>query len=143
MDFRSTARCFLGAMAAAFICGCAAGGPSTTGGAIMGSGDSLESSVHRAVAHNSTSKAARERLGLAPAQRPSRSWFNRKITQNVFLADEANGAVDIFDFSSRQQSGEIVGFDSPEGLATDAAGNLYVADTLAQTIEVFATPYSG
>jgi hypothetical protein len=73
---------------------------------------------------------------------PLGSWMiRRNITTMVFASDIYNNVVDIFDFNSGQQIGQIGGLSQPQGLATDTNGNLYEADTNTQHINIYA-PYS-
>jgi hypothetical protein len=132
---------FIGAAAAALFAGCSLTEAPTT--QILGAQRvaPADTSDARATSYGSISNAAREPARLARARRASRSWFSSTVTKNVFLADAQNGVVDIFDFASRQQTGAIAGFTMPEGLATDSKANLYVADTLAQRIDIYAKPY--
>ncbi|MDQ2865808.1 MAG: hypothetical protein M3R51_06235 [Candidatus Eremiobacteraeota bacterium] len=95
-------------------------------------------------AHTGISAAARG--VIIDTTRHSPSWFAKgssKITHNVFVADTLNNAVEIFDFKTRTQTGQIGGLSAPEGLATDTAGNLYESNTTTQTIQIYAAPYSG
>jgi DNA-binding beta-propeller fold protein YncE len=59
--------------------------------------------------------------------------------KHVFISDSVGNVVTIYnkDGSSRQ----LMGFEESQLLATDRAGNLYVANTEAHNIEVFAPPY--
>ncbi len=59
--------------------------------------------------------------------------------KHVFLSDAVFNIVTIFnrDGTTRQLSG----FQEPQGLTSDAAGNLYVADTINARAVVFAPPY--
>src|SRR4029077_3282735 len=60
----------------------------------------------------------------------------------IFIADAGldNEVVDIFLQSDRKMVGQITGL-SPEGLATDAARNLYIANTGYMNILIYAPPY--
>jgi len=60
----------------------------------------------------------------------------------IFIADAGldNEEVDIFLQSDRKMVGQITGL-SPEGLATDAARNLYIANTGYMNILIYAPPY--
>jgi hypothetical protein len=58
----------------------------------------------------------------------------------IFIADAGQNVVDIFLQSDRKMVGQITGL-SPEGLATDAARNLYIANTGYMNILIYAPPY--
>lgn len=74
--------------------------------------------------------------------RPSQSYMlRRNITTMVFTSDYGNGLVDIFNYATGQQIGQIAGLNGPQGLATDINGNLFEADTNTQSINIYA-PYS-
>ena len=67
------------------------------------------------------------RLALAPGVR------------HVFLADAVTNTVTIFSRGTGTRS--LSGFNEPQLITTDSAGNLYVANTLDENVEVFAPPY--
>jgi len=58
----------------------------------------------------------------------------------IFIADAGLNVVDIFLQSDRKMVGQITGL-SLEGLATDAARNLYIANTGYMNILIYAPPY--
>jgi hypothetical protein len=62
----------------------------------------------------------------------------------IFVSDVADGVVNIYPQGgkSQKQVGQITGLKEPQGIATDAQGNLYVANTNASNILVFAPPYT-
>ncbi len=60
----------------------------------------------------------------------------------VFLSTESS-AVDIYlQAGNNKMVGQITGFNLSVDLATDAAGNLYVVDSIAGNAKVFAPPYT-
>jgi hypothetical protein len=59
----------------------------------------------------------------------------------IFVSDSHNKVVNIYNPSGKQLA-QLTGFNSPEGLATDAKGNLYVADFVNSQILVYAPPYT-
>jgi hypothetical protein len=59
----------------------------------------------------------------------------------IFVSDAANNVVNIYNPSGKQLA-QLTGFSQPQGLATDAKGNLYVADTNNSQILVFKPPYN-
>jgi hypothetical protein len=58
---------------------------------------------------------------------------------HVFVSDATGNVVDIF--TGTRQTGQITGFDEPQGITTDRSGILYVANTEAGNVEEFAPPY--
>ena len=70
---------------------------------------------------------------------PGHSWRQQggaKDEKAVYVSDAGANVVDIFDKKGRQ-TGQLTGFSQPQGIAVDDQGNLYVADTNNQAIEVF------
>lgn len=62
----------------------------------------------------------------------------------VFAANINGGYVNIYlQRGTNKMVGQITGLMYPEGLATDAAGNLYVANFGGMTVPVYAPPYTG
>ncbi len=59
-----------------------------------------------------------------------------------FFSDANNGAVLVYN-AAGTLVGTVTGFGSPEGLATDKAGRLYVTDEAYSQVDVFAPPYNG
>jgi DNA-binding beta-propeller fold protein YncE len=62
----------------------------------------------------------------------------------IFISDAGNNkeVVDIFLQSNKNKMvGQITGL-SPEGIATDAAGNLYIANTGYMNVKIYAPPYA-
>jgi hypothetical protein len=59
----------------------------------------------------------------------------------IFVSDGVNKVVNIYN-PSGTQLGQITGFGQPAGLATDANGNLYVADFVNSQVLVYAPPYT-
>lgn len=68
------------------------------------------------------------------------------ITQRIYQAEVSTGAVTVLAGSGMQGSAEGVGtaasFYNPQGITTDNAGNVYVADTFNNTIRKIATATS-
>ncbi len=61
-----------------------------------------------------------------------------------FVSDYFNSIVNVYSFGgSGLLVGRLAGFSGPQGLTTDRAGNLYVADTLNNRVQVYAPPYNG
>jgi hypothetical protein len=63
----------------------------------------------------------------------------------IFVSDAANDVVDIYAQAGKHQKpvGQITGLTEPQGLTTDKAGNLYVANTNSSNVLVYAPPYTG
>lgn len=59
--------------------------------------------------------------------------------KHVFLSDAVFNIVTIFNRDGTTRA--LSGFQEPQGLTSDGAGNLYVADTINARIAVFAPPY--
>lgn len=59
----------------------------------------------------------------------------------IFVSDAVNNVVNIYNKSGKQLA-QLTGFSEPQGLATDAKGNLYVADTANSRIQIYAPPYT-
>lgn len=62
-----------------------------------------------------------------------------KIADHVFLSDAVFNRVTVF--SRGGNAREITGFSEPQGMTTDGAGTLYVADTQHEAVDEFAPPY--
>jgi hypothetical protein len=63
----------------------------------------------------------------------------------IFVSDAANGVVNIYPQAGKNQKmvGQITGLTQPQGLTTDAAGNLYIANTNSSDVLEYAPPYTG
>jgi trimeric autotransporter adhesin len=59
----------------------------------------------------------------------------------IFVSDFDNGFVSIFNTKGKQLA-QITGLTNPQGLAIDAKGNLYIANTGGSDILVYASPYT-
>jgi len=94
-------------------------------------------------ANKNASVARPDVVGLAPtAVHPFvNSRAIEAATQKIFVSDAVNNVVNIYNASGKQ-IGQLTGFSQPQGLATDAKGNLYVADTNNSQIVVFKPPYN-
>jgi hypothetical protein len=74
---------------------------------------------------------------------PEKAFFSPALTGNGpkrFFSDFALNAVYVY--GGGKHVGTLTGFNNPSGLATDASGNLYVANEGAANILVFAPPYN-
>jgi sugar lactone lactonase YvrE len=59
----------------------------------------------------------------------------------IFVSDAVNNVVNIYNPKGKLLA-TLTGFSEPQGLATDAKGNLYVADTANSRIQIYASPYT-
>jgi hypothetical protein len=59
----------------------------------------------------------------------------------IFVSDAVNNVVNIYNPAGKMLA-QLTGFSEPQGLATDAKGNLYVADTVNSRIQIYAPPYN-
>lgn len=96
--------------------------------------------------------------GFAPAQPNPRGGFMNPDARGkplIFAANDGGscsgdssntdgGDVDIYlQGGKNKMVGQVTGFCSPAGLATDAARNLYVVDEGHSAVPVYAPPYTG
>jgi hypothetical protein len=100
------------------------------------------------VAQNAQHKSfAATRPGVTPHAPKSvvHPFVNKKffsgvgVPSTVMLSDFNNSAVYIYDESGTLQATYTSGLLNPQGMTTDRQGNLYVANTDASNIEVFAS----
>lgn len=76
--------------------------------------------------------------------RPMQSGVDAKATRLIFASDPQNNNVDIFSQKgTNEMVGQITGLSHPFGLATDKAGNVYIANQYIPTVPVYAPPYTG
>lgn len=85
--------------------------------------------------------AGSSRIPVVPAERSAR---HLPLTleggaKHVFLSDSVFNTVTIFNRDGTTRT--LSGFAEPQGLTSDASGNLYVADTINARVAVFARPY--
>jgi hypothetical protein len=84
------------------------------------------------------------RPGVTPgAKVATHPFINRSAMAGVkiFVSDAVDNVVNIYNPTGKQ-IGQLTGFSQPQGLAADAKGNLYVADTNNSQILVYAPPYT-
>ncbi len=81
--------------------------------------------------------------GRSPIRR-SAVWQRSRTPSGgaAFVSDYNNNAVYVLN-ASGTVTATLTGFTNPEGLATDSAGDLYVANTGAQNVVELAPPYTG
>lgn len=62
----------------------------------------------------------------------------------IFVSDESGNVVDIYlQRGKNKMVGQITGLNFPQGIATDSAGNVYVANDNTTEVPVYAPPYTG
>jgi hypothetical protein len=63
----------------------------------------------------------------------------------IFVSDAANGVVNIYPQAGKNQKmvGQITGLTQPQGITTDKAGDLYIANTNSSNVLEYAPPYTG
>jgi NHL repeat-containing protein len=71
-------------------------------------------------------------------------FINVKAIQasgTIAVSDYLDGVINLYDTTGKQ-TGQITGLSGPQGMAADAKGNLYVANTNTGQIFVYAKPYN-
>lgn len=69
-------------------------------------------------------------------------WVNvTGVPSTIAISDAANNVVDIFN-DAGVMLGQLTGFIEPQGMASDRQGNLYVADTVNNRIQVYAAGFT-
>lgn len=66
------------------------------------------------------------------------SWIRSNAKQKTLLYISYFDGVNIYSYPSDELVGQLSGFESPEGLCSDAAGNVFVTDTVLQTVSEYA-----
>ncbi|MBV9718823.1 MAG: hypothetical protein JOZ77_05860 [Candidatus Eremiobacteraeota bacterium] len=88
------------------------------------------------------------RQQLVASERPIRTanFFRHdaKGKPLIFVSDESGNVVDIYLQSGKNKMvGQITGLSYPQGIATDTQDNLYIANSDASNVLVYAPPYTG
>ncbi len=74
----------------------------------------------------------------APAPR-ARSWMHQRAQGvDLLYVSDTNGHVYVYSYPAGERIGTLTGFEAPEGLCSDSAGDVYVIDTLAVTVFKYA-----
>jgi NHL repeat len=127
-----------GILALALLAGCsggAAGVPAATSAISQQSGGAT-----------SLSSVLRPGVQELHSNRPPTAFVSSEIKAkggaSIIVSDASDNVVDIFN-AKRKQTAQLTGFSEPQGLALDAAGNLYVADTNNSRIQVYAAGFQG
>jgi hypothetical protein len=130
------------------LAACSSAGVLGSASPLAGGGD-VRQSVARAAQTVSVTPAGRSVMlpgtivaAVHSAAGPGFVMGNPLRQPRVFLSDDANNVVDIYDPNDKQLVGQLTGFDQPQGLATSRDGTLYVADTGNSQVEVYDQPYS-
>ncbi|MGA7355741.1 MAG: NHL repeat-containing protein [Candidatus Cybelea sp.] len=127
-----------GIVALALLAGCsggAAGVPSAT-----------TAISQQSVGAQSMSSVLRPGVPELHSNRPPTAFVSNEINAkggaSIIVSDASDNVVDIFNAKGKQTA-QLTGFSEPQGLALDAAGNLYVADTSNSRIQVYAAGFKG
>lgn len=81
------------------------------------------------------------RGAFAPRPDRSRSWMYadaKKTTSLLYVADEGTNTVDVFSYPQGKLEGQLTGFNDPSGMCSDRAGDVYIENGNAYTVEVYA-----
>ena len=124
----------IGALSVALLAGCSGG----TGvpPASVPAGDQLSRS----------SSVLRPGVPELHSNLPAAAFVSKEIDAkggaSIIVSDASDNVVDIFNTRGKQTA-QLTGFSQPQGLALDAAGDLYVADTNNSRIQVYAAGFKG
>lgn len=126
--------------ALALLAGCSGGGSQLPAPPLGPAPDGGAQSVQRQVAGNGGTAT----VGSHPVTTPSFMDLNAVANPLIFVSDPSSGVVNIFPQAGTNQNrvGQISGLNQPQGLATDIAGNLYIANTARSDVLVYAPPYT-
>jgi hypothetical protein len=128
----------LGLLAAlAVMAGCSGG--ETAGTSSLGLAPAL-TPLHQ---HHTVLRNALMAGGGVVAVNPDRSpsWMDRAAAKSaalLYVSDFVAGRVNVYTYPQAKKAGSLSGFDQPQGLCTDAAGNVWVANTGTSEIIEFA-----
>lgn len=132
----------------ALLAGCAGGsGTSPIAGPVAGtqSSNSRVLSVTHRIPANSHSVAL---PGVTPARSgsPAHAFVDTaalaKAPKAIAVSDAADNVVNVYN-SGGTQIAQLTGFSQPQGMAGDAHGNLYVADTSNSRVQVYGPGFQG
>jgi ribosomal protein L21E len=62
----------------------------------------------------------------------------KTTTSLLYVADEGTNTVDVFSYPQGKLKGQLTGFNIPSGMCSDRAGNVYIENGNAYTVEVYA-----
>jgi hypothetical protein len=69
-----------------------------------------------------------------------KSWISpdaKRAPRLLFISDYGSGTVDIFTMPALALKGQLTGFSSPEGECSDTSGNVWIANTGGQQLELY------
>jgi sugar lactone lactonase YvrE len=127
-----------GAALLALLPACAGGGTGGLAPAALG-GNAFAQSLDRARFERTSALRPDVRAAAAAARG---AFTGRPLdlasgnSRALAVSDSSNNVVDIFDAAGKQTA-QLTGFNEPQGLAGDAKGNLYVANTLDNNIYIY------
>lgn len=76
--------------------------------------------------------------GVRPDRSPS--WMDRNASSGalLYISDYGSGRVNIYSYPQGKLVGSLSGFEQPQGVCSDAAGNVWIANTGTSEIVEFA-----
>ncbi len=108
------------------------------------SNNTQQSSILAPTAPNAANHAVVPVPAVGPARiRPDhhKSWVSpdaKRAPRLLFIPDYGASEVFIFSLPSMALKGTLTGFDFPEGACTDASGNIWIANTGAEEMELYS-----
>ncbi|MBV8530329.1 MAG: hypothetical protein JO104_03355 [Candidatus Eremiobacteraeota bacterium] len=114
------------------LVGC--GGITSPAGGISGAG-SMAQLRARGIVGGSREAASSWRLDRR------RSWMARdakKMSSLLYVADEATGDVYVYSYPKGKLKGTLTGFNTPSGICSNKAGDVFILNGGGTTVEVFA-----
>jgi hypothetical protein len=134
-------------VALAMLAGCAGGNspvalsPSASGAG----GQSVQRHVASTGINNSLLPPNVARISNTPTATASFMDPDAAGKPLIFVSDAADGVIDIYAQAGKNQkrAGQITGLKEPQGITTDKNRDLYVANTNASNVLVYAPPYTG
>lgn len=132
------------AVAASAACVVALAGCS---GSVPGTPPAAASSVVKSVLMQFGTPAQRQALGLESAFLPAKpvhnvrhSWMAREAGSSslLYVSAEAANEVYVYSYPNGKQVGMLTGFNTPSGMCTDRAGDVYILDGGGFSVEVYA-----
>jgi hypothetical protein len=91
--------------------------------------------------HSATTDPARRSLTVPlnqhtvhPDTRKSWMKFVSKNDRLLYVSDVATDDVDVYEYKSGSLVGQLTGFNEPQGICTDNAGDVYIANTLDSNV---------
>jgi hypothetical protein len=140
MKISSTAQYALVISAVAILAACNGGAPSS--GLAPAGLNAAQVGLHRGGflhLRMVPSLAAKSVAAMHPDHQ--KSWVSpdaKRAPRLLFISDYAADDVNIYTMPAMALKGTLTGFTSPEGMCTDAGGNIWISDTGAQQMELFS-----